>query len=211
VTATTPADDNAPKRKSDKTKKSSAKSPKEKKIRSVLDATMIFDRFLHSMLEEDGWTILCKRRKSSESKQVDRYFMPPGVTRGAPYKPRVDYFDSFSQLWNYLRSRTDDAVGQKVLSIYFMCKSILRDGFDSEDDDVEVRAAQVFEEAQKRIEGGDVVDLDKLMPGLREKKSPAAKTPSGTTSSNKKYGKRIISNELSPVNIVRGARRRRTN
>jgi len=173
---------------------------------------MIFDRFLHSMLEEDGWTILCKKRKGGESRQIDRYFMPPGVTKGAPYKPRVDYFDSFSQLWNSLRSRTDDAVGQKVLNIYFMCKSLLRDGFDSKDDDVEVGAAQVFEEAQKRIEGGDVVDLDKLMPGLgRERKSPATKSPTGTTSSNKKYGKRTISDELSPVNIVRGARRRRTN
>lgn len=192
-------------------KKKASATPKiivSKRNKRSFDLSLIFELFLQPMLEADGWIILQKKRTAGT--QMDRYFIPSGVKKAAPFKPRVDYFDSFSQLWNSLRSREDYVAGKRVLNIYFMCKSLLIEGFLEDESDAEVRALGMFKKAQERIDNGIVAELDQLMPKPREKKSPTS--PSGQSEKSKASSankKRRISGDLSPVNVVKGARRRR--
>lgn len=141
---------------------------------------------------------------------MDRYFVYPGVKKEEPFKPRVHYFDSFPRLRNFLRACDDDFVGQRDLKIYFICKSLLSEGFHKDEIDIEVPALKMFEKAQERIDNGVV---DQLMSWPREKKS-TTKTPTGQSKKSKASsanGKRRISGGLSSVNIVKGSRRRRVN
>ena len=59
---------------------------------------------LWQQLLQRGWSVVCGPRG-------DRYWMPPGVTRAAPYRNRRDYFDSKKQVMQHLREQGEVVEG----------------------------------------------------------------------------------------------------
>jgi len=51
-------------------------------------------------LSRNGWTIISKTRTSQKkgNQKKANYYLPPGIEYGAPFKQRVDYFDSRAQI-----------------------------------------------------------------------------------------------------------------
>lgn len=95
----------------------------EEKTGGAFSRTMFFE-IVWKALTNLGWTLLVGNRPT------DYYFMPPGVQRGKKFgfKPRVDFFDSYRLVLQFLR--TDGRWKDKVevlecLALYDGCRHFL--------------------------------------------------------------------------------------
>jgi len=83
----------------------------------------VFDKYLAKLMEANGWVMQFKPRPldAGVPGHIDMMFFPPGVTRGHPFKQRVDYWDSRSQLIKALRENAkfqNDVLVKFVIQFY---------------------------------------------------------------------------------------------
>ena len=72
---------------------------------------------IEPVMEDAGWEIT--RQKRLGSPKTDWMFVPPGVNRYASNtRVRLNYFDSFSQLWRYLRQKKHDDLARRCLELH---------------------------------------------------------------------------------------------
>jgi len=104
----------------------SSPSGNSNKPKSGTVANVLLKRYLLPLLEANGWTVERKTRsgEGSNPHHIDWYFFPPGVIRGHGNKLRVDFFDSTTQVLNYLKWDTGSNLSQFVHSFFEKAQEI---------------------------------------------------------------------------------------
>ena len=112
--------------------------PSDTKMTSPQLLGFLFDSHAIPMLIRGGWNISRKARRIDKSKAAssdvvvsstvhkDHLYVPPGVEAKAPYKCRVDYFDSKKNFMNHLERNDGDPLCAYAKAFYDALERIVK-------------------------------------------------------------------------------------